>query len=575
MVNQIYANYFGTKSQFDPNDKQLGDNSYQVNGITTGFNGRNSIGVQKHWIARKNINRTNKGLALLNQTFDQSFKDVKSAQNYLNQMLKLSSQRVGADFGSIAVDGKWGDQTQKALDLVNKIYSDSGNNWNSQVSNQGLADAARVDAVSNITPPQNIQAVPGLDKVNRAVVRQGLGNVNVKNTNQLRQALLDPNATEFIKDLALTLKNRNYDITNDEGWNRALQDMHISGNIGAKDRKDLRHWYNMNPYIIKNQQGGKMSDEEQLKQAFAEFCKANNLQPNEDSWKQFQEYLQQLADQQTQVAKFGAKLNYIKSIKGECPEGTQRYYFKAGGRICSACRGIKMGEEGMEVSNKPKKKAISPVVTNIRNQQVPTYTKQDDKRLSQLATKKSNNTLTPQEAKEYQQLMDKFKKQPKRIQQQFEVEEGKQGAKINKHQTGGSFKNAFNQARSQRVKYFTWNGKPYKTQKAGNDVDFANFRDNISDLNTSAPAVIVAKRPANLLSEVVVTAPRYQQVRSIPTVTVIAKKPQPKIEAPIIDLNNGPKTLVAGKLVAPAVDVNNGPMLSLNDLKERFKNIIL
>ena len=48
MANQIYANYFGTKSQFDPNDKNLGNNSYQVNGITTGFNGRNSIGVQKH-----------------------------------------------------------------------------------------------------------------------------------------------------------------------------------------------------------------------------------------------------------------------------------------------------------------------------------------------------------------------------------------------------------------------------------------------------------------------------------------------------------------------------------------------
>ena len=131
---------------------------------------------------------------------------------------------------------------------------------------------------------------------------------------------MDPNATEFIRDLALTLKNRKYDITDDAQWNRALQDMHISGNIGAKDRKDLRHWYNMNPYIIKNQQGGKMSDEEQIKQAFAEFCKANNLQPNEDSWKQFQEYLQQLAEQQTQVARLGAKLNYINQIKGKCPK---------------------------------------------------------------------------------------------------------------------------------------------------------------------------------------------------------------------------------------------------------------
>lgn len=603
MANQIYANYFGTKSQFDPNDRNLGDNSYQVNGITTGFNGRNSIGVQRHWIAKKNLARTNKGLQALNSTFGQSFKDVKSAQNYINQMLKLSSQRVGADFGSIAVDGKWGDQTQQALDLINKVYSDSGNNWNSQVSNQELTDSARLESIP--TQPLNpvVESVPVLNKVNRTVVRQGLAKVSgadyvgIRNTDQLRQALMDPNATEFIRDLALTLKNRKYGITDDAQWNRALQDMHISGNIGAKDRKDLRHWYNMNPYIIKNQHGGKMSDEEQIKQAFAEFCKANNLQPNEDSWKQFQEYLQQLAEQQTQVARLGAKLNYINQIKGKCPEGTQRYYFKAGGRICSACRGIKMGEEGMEMANnKPKKKAISPVVSNIRNQQNSTYTKQDDKRFSQLASKKGAGTLTPQEAKEYQQLMDKFKRQPKKVQQQFEVEEGKQGAKITKHQSGGSFKEAYNTARNKRVRYFTWNGKSYNTRAAGNDSEYGSFKNNISDLNTSAPAIITAKRPANLLSEVVVTAPRYQQVRHIPAVTVVAQAPKvaapaisyegPSIdEAPKIALTgpevktlNAPKVALTGpemvQLTAPKVALT-GPVLTMNDLRDRFKNITL
>lgn len=37
------------------------------------------------------------------------------------------------------------------------------------------------------------------------------------------------------------------------------------------------------------------------------------------------------------AAKFGSKLNYIRSIKGACPEGQELVYFKEGGRICKKC----------------------------------------------------------------------------------------------------------------------------------------------------------------------------------------------------------------------------------------------
>jgi hypothetical protein len=36
-------------------------------------------------------------------------------------------------------------------------------------------------------------------------------------------------------------------------------------------------------------------------------------------------------------ARLGAKLNYIRTIKGECPEGQQLVYFKEGGRVCKKC----------------------------------------------------------------------------------------------------------------------------------------------------------------------------------------------------------------------------------------------
>ena len=44
---------------------------------------------------------------------------------------------------------------------------------------------------------------------------------------------------------------------------------------------------------------------------------------------------------QTQVAKQGAKLNYIKKLRGECPEGFEMTYFKVGGKVCKKCQKIK------------------------------------------------------------------------------------------------------------------------------------------------------------------------------------------------------------------------------------------
>lgn len=41
--------------------------------------------------------------------------------------------------------------------------------------------------------------------------------------------------------------------------------------------------------------------------------------------------------QQAQMARFGAKLNYIKHLRGQCPDGYEATYFKSGGRLCKKC----------------------------------------------------------------------------------------------------------------------------------------------------------------------------------------------------------------------------------------------
>ena len=50
--------------------------------------------------------------------------------------------------------------------------------------------------------------------------------------------------------------------------------------------------------------------------------------------------------QQTLAARHGAKLNYIKSLKNQCPEGQEPYYYKKGGMVKCGCAGKKLMEDG-------------------------------------------------------------------------------------------------------------------------------------------------------------------------------------------------------------------------------------
>ena len=56
---------------------------------------------------------------------------------------------------------------------------------------------------------------------------------------------------------------------------------------------------------------------------------------------EYAEFQQVMAQQQTRKAMFGAKLNYIKELKGQCPQGYEMKYYKDGGRVCAKCEAIK------------------------------------------------------------------------------------------------------------------------------------------------------------------------------------------------------------------------------------------
>lgn len=71
--------------------------------------------------------------------------------------------------------------------------------------------------------------------------------------------------------------------------------------------------------------------------------------------KMIQQVAQQLQGQQVQAAKFGAKLNYIKYLRNQCPEGYEMQAFKKGGAICKKC--IRKKQAG-DVMDAPRGNAV-------------------------------------------------------------------------------------------------------------------------------------------------------------------------------------------------------------------------
>lgn len=68
-----------------------------------------------------------------------------------------------------------------------------------------------------------------------------------------------------------------------------------------------------------------------------------------------QQVAQQLQGQQVQTAKFGAKLNYIKYLRNQCPEGYEMQTFRKGGAICKKC--IRKKQAG-DVMDAPRGNAV-------------------------------------------------------------------------------------------------------------------------------------------------------------------------------------------------------------------------
>lgn len=131
----------------------------------------------------------------------------------------------------------------------------------------------------------------------------------------------------------------------------------------------------------KFQQGGSISNQEELQKAFMAFliedaaAQGMQIQSEQD----LQAYAQQLGEEGLKAkyqefmqkmqggvkAALGAKLNYIHKLKGNCPEGEELVYMKQGGRMCPVCQ--KKAEKAEDGKKLQKKNAVSDFKEKRKN----------------------------------------------------------------------------------------------------------------------------------------------------------------------------------------------------------------
>lgn len=94
-----------------------------------------------------------------------------------------------------------------------------------------------------------------------------------------------------------------------------------------------------------------LSGDQQANQQIQQIMQA--AQQGDQQATQLAQMIQQVTSQLKQSAKHGAKLisniNYIKYLRGQCPEGYEMQTFKKGGAICEKC--VKRAQQGTSIDD--------------------------------------------------------------------------------------------------------------------------------------------------------------------------------------------------------------------------------
>lgn len=367
-------NYIG--STFSPNQIVYGK----------GYNG---VEIQRGRISNKKEN-LQKALEMIRAQYpSMQFNDGWSIQQFINKELDKLTQTYGPnyDYGHIQEDGIVGNQTLEALNYIinnSKTNNEMANPNNSEITyGRDAYGYIGTDESGNVTT-RSLDLNPTPEPVQKQQVgRYGPLSKDdyygrFTNFASMRDYVMrkpDSNFARLATDYLKTKHNLTWDSSPVE-IEKALNvngnyhrgrggDLYDIGQVlnafaGTQDKINGYEPEYKNIMKTKKYQAGGAAPQGDPQEQIIQLVQAA-MQGDQQATAQIQQIMQaaqqgdpqagQIAEMIMQVmnqmqggapqaARNGAKLNYIKRLKGECPEGYEMAYFKAGGKVCKKCQKV-------------------------------------------------------------------------------------------------------------------------------------------------------------------------------------------------------------------------------------------
>lgn len=325
--------------------------SQNYKGLNSWASKIDQLGIKLNQLKNKPVNST-PTLKVPSKTQGLDFNDTKAVQQWLTDN----------GFDTKGVDGLYGANTKKAIDTMlssnNFVLTQAEKEAFRNFQNNATFVRAKQPVVKESVVKQPIQKSEFIQNQETPVLYNTTyipkqGDVVINPETQDNSAVLgkvDPKQNHWGYRRAKPFEGAT-------GLGKTLHDAFIwMGNNGMFQKKQnyggTGSLHKQGGTLIKkHQQGGNMEQDiqtqvKQLVQAVA----AGDQQAAEQV-KQIMQAAEQGDQQALQIAqmiqaeiesmktsaKLGAKLNYIKQLKGDCLEGEELVYFKKGGMICSKC----------------------------------------------------------------------------------------------------------------------------------------------------------------------------------------------------------------------------------------------
>lgn len=262
------------------------------------------------------------------------------------------------------------------------------------------------------------------------------------------------------------------------------------------------------------QEIAKLPKEQQKKimTAFGKWAQAKglNIQQLQGNEQALEQAMGQFLQEMSPKARLGAKINYIRELKGNAPEGMEVEYYKCGGqmkkRFVKAAGGEKVKDGRKEIEDFKKRKACGGFKTKLLDGgETPEKPKKEKSKKEEKPTQR----LDPRTTKKLPggKYPEYWTSKERQIWERLHGDNDEGAAVVenkgignNKNggllfpvfQQGGSFKNAFNLARKNKQRYFNWTDakgvtRMYNSKASENDAEYETFVDNMNEMSAQLP----------------------------------------------------------------------------------------